>query len=79
MLLYLLYLAREEREADLLENSICCRAEFLPPAHVHECWGSRPARGTQQQAGGPVPAPAEPSVLSQAATGASGTGGGKTR
>lgn len=35
MLLYLLYLAREEREADLLENSVCCRAEFLPPAYAH--------------------------------------------
>lgn len=35
MLLYLPYLAREETEAGLLENTICCRAEFLLPAHAH--------------------------------------------
>lgn len=33
----------------------------------------------QQEAGWTAPVPAEPSVLPQAETGASGTGGGKTQ
>lgn len=62
MLLYLLYLPREERETDLLEISICCRAEFLPPSNSHRWLGRKAARDTQQQA--VWPAPATPSPVS---------------
>lgn len=67
MLLYLLYLARDKGKLTFWENSICCRAEFLPAAYAHRWWGSRLARDRQQQAGWPAPAPAKPCVLSQAA------------
>lgn len=61
MMLYLLYLAKEERKADVLETVFTAGQNFCCQTEISR-WESGPPRDTQEQAGWSAPAPTEPCI-----------------